>query len=118
MSEAELVAQVVARNPTVAQMAAAAQAAAARYPQVTSLEDPRAGGFVGPASIGSRDVDFAYRVEVSQAFPFPGKLALRGEGARHEAAAAVADLDDARLRWPRPPAARSPTTSWPPGRPR
>ena len=78
-------------------MAAAAQAAAARYPQVTSLEDPRAGGFIGPASIGSRDVDFAYRVEVSQAFPFPGKLALRGESARNEAAAAVADLDDARL---------------------
>jgi outer membrane protein TolC len=97
LTEADLVEQVLARNPTVAQMAAAAQAAAARYPQVTSLEDPRFGGFVGPASIGSRDVDFAYRVEVSQAFPFPGKLALRGESARNEAAAAVADLDNARL---------------------
>src|SRR5262245_46971698 len=49
--EADLVAEVLVRNPTVAQMAAAAQAAAARYPQVTSLEDPRAGAFLGPASI-------------------------------------------------------------------
>lgn len=97
LPEGELVAEVLARNPTVAQMAAAAQAAAARYPQVTSLEDPRAGGYFGPASIHSRDVDFAYRVEVSQAVPFPGKLALRGEGARQDAAAAFADLDDARL---------------------
>jgi outer membrane protein, heavy metal efflux system len=95
--ETELVAQVLARNPTVAQMTAAAQAAAARFPQVTSLEDPRAGGFFGPASIGSRSVDFAYRVEVSQAFPYPGKLALRGEAARNEAAAAASDVDDARL---------------------
>jgi outer membrane protein TolC len=95
--EADLIAQLLARNPTIAQMTAAARAVAARYPQVTALEDPRAGGFVGPASIGSRDVDFAYRVEVSQPFPFPGKLALRGEGVRNEAAAATADLEDARL---------------------
>jgi cobalt-zinc-cadmium efflux system outer membrane protein len=95
--EADLVAQVLARNPTVAQMTAAAAAAAARVPQVTSLEDPRAAGFVGPGSIGSPDVDFAYRVEVSQAFPFPGKLALRGAGAGHEATAAGAEVEDARL---------------------
>jgi outer membrane protein TolC len=97
LSEDELVARVLARNPTVYQMAAAAEAAAARYPQVTSLEDPRAGGFFGPASIASRDVDFAYRVEVSQAFPFPGKRALRGEAAQHEAQAAAADAGEARL---------------------
>jgi outer membrane protein, heavy metal efflux system len=95
--EADLVAQVLARNPTVAQMSAAAQAAAARYPQVTSLDDPKAGGTFGPASIHSGSVDFAYRVEVSQAFPYPGKLSLHGEGARQGAAAATADLDDAHL---------------------
>jgi outer membrane protein TolC len=78
-------------------MAAAAQAAAARYPQVTSLNDPTAGAIVGPASIRSSQVDFAYRLEVSQAIPFPGKLGLRGEAARNEAVAAGADLNDARL---------------------
>jgi outer membrane protein TolC len=97
LAEDELIAAVLVRNPTVAQMAAAAQAAAARYPQVTSLEDPRVGGYFGPASIGSRDVDFAYRVEVSQAYPFPGKLALRGETVRNEAAAAGAEVEDSRL---------------------
>jgi outer membrane protein TolC len=95
--EADLVAEVLVRNPTMAQMVAAAQAAAARYPQVTSLEDPRAGAFIGPASIGSRNVETAYRFEVSQAFPYPGKLALRGEVARNEAVAAGADVDDTRL---------------------
>src|SRR5262249_37458612 len=34
-----LVEQILARNPTVAQMTAAWQAASARYPQVTSLDD-------------------------------------------------------------------------------
>jgi outer membrane protein TolC len=87
----------LARNPTVAQMAAAWQAAAARYPQVTSLDDPRVGGYVGPASIGSPEVDFAYRLEISQSFPFPGKRELRGLSARNEAAAASADLEDTRL---------------------
>src|SRR5262249_48623390 len=57
--------QVLARNPTLAQMNAAWQTATARYPQVTSLDDPMFGATVGPASIGSTDVDFAYRLEAS-----------------------------------------------------
>ncbi|HET6572918.1 MAG TPA: TolC family protein, partial [Fimbriiglobus sp.] len=93
----QVVSEVLARSPTLAQMAAAWQAASARYPQVTALDDPRVGGFVGPGSFGTRAVDFAYRAEVSQAFPFPGKRQLRGQGALHEAAAAGADLQDTRL---------------------
>src|SRR5438874_1886383 len=49
-----LVRQVLVRNPSLAQMAAAWEAASARYPQVTSLEDPMFGVTVGPASFGSR----------------------------------------------------------------
>src|SRR5262245_57216522 len=78
---------VLTRNPTVAQAVAAWQAASAKFPQVTALDDPMFGGYVGPASIGSRDVDFAYRLEVSQKYPFPGKRALRGDSARAEASA-------------------------------
>lgn len=89
--------QVVARNPTLAQTTAAWQAAAARYAQVTSLEDPMFGVTQGPASIGSNDVNFAYRVEASQKLPFFGKLALRGKGARAEAAAAGDDVGGTRL---------------------
>jgi cobalt-zinc-cadmium efflux system outer membrane protein len=89
--------QVLARNPTLAQMAAAVQAAAARYPQVTSLDDPSFSSWVAPASLGSNKVNNSARFEVSQKLPFPGKLALRGEAALAQAAAAGSDLDDAKL---------------------
>jgi outer membrane protein TolC len=92
-----LVEQVVSRNPSLTQMTAAWQAASARYPQVTSLEDPMFGAAIGPASFGSNDVDFAYRLEVSQRLPFPRKLGLRGQSAQAEAAAAGNDVDDMRL---------------------
>lgn len=92
-----LVAAVLARNPTIAQMTAAAEAAAARYPQVTSLDDPMFGANIGPASIGARDVDFAYRLEASQRLPYPGKRALRGANAQAEARAAADEVEDARL---------------------
>src|SRR5437868_2089531 len=70
--------QVLASNPSLAQMTAAWQAAAARYPQVTSLDDPMFGTMIAPASIGSNNVDFGYRVEISQKLPWPGKRELRG----------------------------------------
>jgi outer membrane protein TolC len=89
--------QVVARNPSLAQMTAAWQAAAARYPQVTALDDPMLGTMVAPASIGSNNVEFGFRVEVSQKIPYPGKRALRGESARTEADAAGRDVEDMRL---------------------
>lgn len=92
-----LVEQVLARNPSLAQMLAAWQAAAARYPQVTSLDDPMFGGTVGPASISSNEVDFAYRLEIAQKYPFPGKLRLRGQTAQAEASAAGHDVDDIRI---------------------
>jgi outer membrane protein TolC len=92
-----VVEQVVARSPSLAQMVAAWQAASARYPQVTSLEDPNLGLTVAPASIGSNNVEFGYAVEVMQKFPFPGKLGLRGQNAVAEASAAGKDVDDMRL---------------------
>jgi outer membrane protein TolC len=97
LSVDSLVQQVLARNPSLAQMTAAWQAAAARFPQVTSLDDPMFGTMTAPASIGSRDVEFGYRVEVSQKLPWPGKLAMRGANARAEAGAARYDIDDMRL---------------------
>jgi outer membrane protein TolC len=93
-----LVSEVVARNPTLGQMVATWQALMARYPQVTSLEDPMFAATVGPATIAPDDpVEFAYRVEISQKLPYPGKRALRGENARAEASAAGMDIDDLRL---------------------
>jgi len=97
LSPEALVQEVLARNPSLVQMTAAWQAATARYPQVTSLEDPMFGAYMGPASIGSRDVDFAYRLEVSQKIPFPGKRGLRGQNALAEAGAAGNEVEDMRL---------------------
>jgi outer membrane protein TolC len=94
-----LVQQVLARNPTAAQMVAAWQAASARYPQVTSLDDPMFAATVGPGTIAPDDpgIEFAYRLEISQKYPWPGKLRLRGENALAEAQAAARDVEDVRL---------------------
>jgi outer membrane protein TolC len=89
--------QVLARNPSLTQMMAAWQAASARYPQVSSLDDPMVGATIAPASIGSNDVEFGYRLEVSQKLPFSGKLGIRGQSAQAEAAAAGNEVDDMRL---------------------
>ncbi|MBA4066743.1 MAG: TolC family protein [Isosphaera sp.] len=92
-----VVAAVLARNPTVAEMAAAVQKARARYPQVTSLDDPMLASWVAPGSLGSDKVNDSVRFELSQKFPFPGKRTLRGEAAEAEASAAGFDLEGTRL---------------------
>jgi outer membrane protein TolC len=92
-----VVEQVLVRNPTLSQMTAAWQAALARYPQVTSLDDPNLGVVIAPGSIGSNNVEFGYRVEVSQKFPYPGKRNLRGEASQAEADAALMDVADVHL---------------------
>lgn len=97
LSLSPLIDQVLARNPGLTQMQAAWQAASARFPQSTSLEDPMVAGSVAPLSIGSRDVDFGYRFEISQKLPYPGKLELRGQSAQAEARAAGRDVEDMKL---------------------
>jgi outer membrane protein TolC len=92
-----VVQEVLARNPSLAQMVAAWKAAEARYPQATALEDPMLGVQVGPAAFGSNSINGGYRLEVSQKYPWPGKRDLRGRGALAEAAAAGADVEDMRL---------------------
>jgi outer membrane protein TolC len=95
----ELVREVLARNPSIAQMQAAWQAASARYPQARSLEDPTFAGTIGPGTFSpdDRGVEFAYRIEVSQKLPYPGKRQLRGDNALAEASAASHNVDDVRL---------------------
>jgi outer membrane protein TolC len=97
LSVEALVEQVLVRNPSLSQMTAAWQAASARYPQVTSLDDPMLAVTLGPASFGSNTVEPAYRLEISQKYAFPGKLRLRGDSARAEAHAAGNDVEDMHL---------------------
>ena len=88
---------VLDRNPTLDEMRAAAEAVAARYPQVTSLDDPVLAVWNAPGSIGSPHVDFANRVELGQKFLYPGKRGLKGQASAAEAAAAAREVDDTRL---------------------
>jgi cobalt-zinc-cadmium efflux system outer membrane protein len=93
-----LVGEVLERNPTLAQMTATWNAARARYPQVTSLDDPMFGSIVAPAGLGTTgDASNGYRFEMSQRLPWRGKLALRGQTAQAQALAAANDVDAVRL---------------------
>jgi outer membrane protein TolC len=92
-----LIDNVLARNRSLAAMLAAWQAAAQRYPQVVSLEDPMFSGSIGPESLGSRQVEPGYMLEVGQKIPWPGKQAARGRVAGAEANAAWHESLDTRL---------------------
>lgn len=93
-----LVQDVLARHPSLASAQVAWRAAAARYPQVVSLDDPMLDTMMAPASLGSNDVDFAYVIQGRQKLPWSGKRPLRGQVAAQEAqamgfAAAATRLD-------------------------
>ncbi len=92
-----LIDDVVARHPSLSAAIAAWQAAAARYPQVVSLDDPMFDWMMAPASIGSNDVDFAYVIQGRQKLPWSGKRPLRGAVAAREAQALQFDAADVRV---------------------
>jgi outer membrane protein TolC len=92
-----LVARVLAHSPSLAEMVAAWRAASARYPQATSLDDPMLGVQAAPGAWFSRELDGGVRVEVSQKYPWCGKLELRGENALALASAAAFDVGDMKL---------------------
>lgn len=98
LSRPALVASVLARNPGLEAARATWQAALARYPQEVALPDPSFGYGVRPRSFSSDEVDPAQDFELSQAFPFPGKLGLRGEMALASADAAGESVAAERLR--------------------
>jgi outer membrane protein TolC len=98
LTDERVVEQVLARNPTLAEMSAAVRAAEARFPQATALDDPTFTGWVAPLSFGSSKVNDSARLELSQKFPWHGKRELRGDVAHAEAKAAMDEEYDARLR--------------------
>lgn len=93
--------KVIQDNPNLAQMQARAKAMAAIPSQEGSLPDPQIS-----FNAMSLPVDnFSTRPEdmtqlgfgISQAIPFPGKLALREQAANYEAQAATLNADELRL---------------------
>ncbi|MHB1033416.1 MAG: TolC family protein [Pirellulales bacterium] len=93
----QLVAEVQARNPSLQAASAAWRAAAERYPQAVSLDDPMFNYMLGTQSIGM-DNGGGWMVQASQKIPWAGKRALRGSVASAEADAMRGDIGNTRLR--------------------
>lgn len=93
--------QALATNPGLAAARASARAAAAVAPQVGSLPDPvlSLNAMNLPVDTWSTSQEAMTQMQfgLSQAIPFPGKLALKAEAARQDAAAASMDADERRL---------------------
>ena len=92
---AQLLAEVEARNPSLQAASEAWRAAAQRYPQVVSLEDPMFGFMVSPTGVGQDGG--GWMVEASQKLPWAGKRYFRGNMAQAEADAAKGEIGDTRL---------------------
>lgn len=94
--------KVTQDNPDLAQMLARAQAMAAIPSQEGSLPDPQINfnAMSLPVdSFSTRPVDMTQMsFGLSQAIPFPGKLALKEQAAGYEAEAANLNADEVRLR--------------------
>lgn len=88
--------EVLMIHPSVEAMVAAWQAAADRYPQVVSLDDPMFNAMFAPSTFNSPIVESAYALELSQKFPWLGKRRLRGAVAGAEAESAAGDIETTR----------------------
>jgi outer membrane protein TolC len=90
----QLVAEVERRNPSLQAVSEAWRAAAQRYPQMVSLDDPMFDWMIAPRGIGPEG---GWMIEASQKLPWAGKRRLRGSIATAEAEAARGDIGDTRL---------------------
>jgi len=89
--------QVIARNPGLAAMRAAAAEASARSRATGALEDPNVQLMGAPSSFGSGPPDAGYRVQITQGFSPFGQRGLQKQAAGAEAHAAAQDAEGARL---------------------
>lgn len=96
----DLVNEAMANNPAIKSATATVMAMRARIPQARSLPDPMvSGGWMGnitPFSVQQGDPSSYRGLAVSQDFPFPGKLRLKGQIADREAEAAWWNYENTR----------------------
>jgi outer membrane protein TolC len=102
LSLSQLVEEVQRQNPSIEAAIQAWHAAAERYPQAISLEDPM---FEFLQTLGSTStmmnpmgIGMGQEYEATQKIPWFGKRRLRGEAATAQAHAAYHDVLDTRLR--------------------
>lgn len=93
----EVIREALEKNPEAQSALHTVKAMQRRVPQVESLPDPMASvgwaGNVAPFSIMRGDNSSYRGLTVSEQFPYPGKLKLRGQIANKEADAAQTDYD-------------------------
>ncbi len=92
----DLVTEVHRRNPSLEALQHLWQATAERPSQVRALDDPMLNYGLAPGTIGSDDLVYGQKLDISQKLPWPGKRGLRADIARSEAEAALTNVDDAR----------------------
>jgi len=98
----DVIEEALEKNPEAQSALHSVKAMQRRIPQVESLPDPMASvGWAGnltPFSIMQGDSSSYRGVTLSEQFPYPGKLKLRGQIASKEADAAQTDYDAIRRR--------------------
>lgn len=92
-----LIRSVLEHNPSLQAAREAWRAASARPAQVRALPDPMVSYGLAPLSIGSSGTEFGQEIEVSQAFPFPGKRRVRAAAAEATAETAREEYRAARV---------------------
>ena len=98
----DVIREALEKSPEIEGAYHAASAMAHRVPQVETLPDPMVAvgwaGNIAPFSVQQGDPSSYRGVTVSEQFPYPGKLKLRGQIASKEAEAADSDLEAAQRR--------------------
>jgi cobalt-zinc-cadmium efflux system outer membrane protein len=98
----DVIREALEKNPEAQSALHTVKAMQRRVPQVESLPDPMASvgwaGNLAPFSVMQGDNSSYRGLTVSEQFPYPGKLKLRGQIASKEADSAQADYDAVRRR--------------------
>ena len=94
----QLTRKVLERNPSLAAMQLAWQAAESRINQVSSWDDPVLSYSYAPNTQGLDNQDLGQKIQLSQKLPWPGKLGLKEDSARFEAQAKQENIEVVRLR--------------------
>jgi outer membrane protein TolC len=93
-----LVMMVLQENPGIAELIAAAEAAAFSVDPAGSLDDPVFSYAFAPRTFGREGQGLNQKIELSQSIPWPGTLGAREQAARSSALAASESVDALRLR--------------------
>jgi len=110
LTPGSLVALVLRANPGIAELSAAAEAAALNVKPASSLDDPVFSYAFAPRTFGREGQGLNQKIELSQKIPWPGTLAAREQSAL--ASAVVADEGVHTLRLQVAAVARSAFAEW------